>query len=114
MRYVIVGASAAGVSAAETIRQRDPAAEIVVISDERLVYSRPLLSYYLAGHLTEEGLLYRPRDFFERMNISLVLDRALALDLEKCQVEVEHGPPSLMTSCSWPPALRRVFRGPKG
>ena len=56
MRYVIVGASAAGVSAAETIRQRDPAAEIVVISDERLVYSRPLLSYYLAGHLNEEGL----------------------------------------------------------
>jgi len=93
MRYVIVGASAAGVSAAETLRQRDPAAEIVVISDERLVYSRPLLSYYLAGHLSEEGLLYRPRDFFERLGLTLVLDRATALDLAKSQVEVEHGPP---------------------
>jgi NAD(P)H-nitrite reductase large subunit len=93
MRYVIVGASAAGVSAAETFRQRDPAAETVVISDERLVYSRPLLSYYLAGHLSEENLLYRPRDFFEREGISLVLDRAKALDLAKAQVEVEHGPP---------------------
>src|SRR5271157_781289 len=93
MRYVIVGASAAGVSAAETLRQRDPGAEIVVISDERLVYSRPLLSYYLAGHLSEENLLYRPRDFFEQLGITLVLDRASALDLAKCQVEVEHGTP---------------------
>ena len=93
MRYVIVGASAAGVSAAETLRQRDPAAEVVVISDEKLVYSRPLLSYYLAGHLSEENVLYRPRDFFERLGISLVLDRARALDLVNCRVEVEHGPP---------------------
>jgi len=93
MRYVIVGASAAGVSAAETLRQRNPAADIVVISDERLVYSRPLLSYYLAGHLTEEALLYRPRDFFERLGISLVLDRARALDLANCRVEIEHGSP---------------------
>jgi NADPH-dependent 2,4-dienoyl-CoA reductase/sulfur reductase-like enzyme len=37
MRYVIAGASAAGISAAETIRQRDSRADIVMISDEKLV-----------------------------------------------------------------------------
>jgi len=93
MRYVIVGASAAGVSAAETLRQHDPAAEVVVISDEKLVYSRPLLSYYLAGYMGEDGLLYRPRDFFEQQGITLVFDRATALDPAKCQVETEHGAP---------------------
>ena len=91
MRYVIAGASAAGVSAAETIRQRDRAAEVVVISDERFVYSRPLLSYYLAGYMDEEKVLLRPRDFFERENISPVFGRGVALDIKKCRVEMKGG-----------------------
>ncbi len=93
MRYVIIGASAAGISGAETIRQRDPAAEVVVISDEELVYSRPLLSYYLAGAMDEEKVLLRPRDYFQREGIKLVLGRAVAIDVAKCQVEMEKGPP---------------------
>ena len=93
MRYVIAGASAAGISAAETIRQRDRSAEVVVISDERFVYSRPLLSYYLAGYMDEESVLLRPRDFFERESITAVFSRAVALDVNKGQVEVEAGPP---------------------
>ncbi len=93
MRYVIVGASAAGISAAETIRQRNRAAEIVVISDEKLVYSRPLHSYYLAGDMDEEKVLLRPRDYFAREGITPVFGRAVALDAAKCQVQMEKGPP---------------------
>ncbi len=91
MRYVIAGASAAGVSAAETIRQRNRAAEVVMISDEKFVYSRPLLSYYLAGYMDEEKVLLRPRDFFERESISAVFGRGVALDVKNCRVEMENG-----------------------
>ena len=54
MRFVIVGASAAGISAAETLRCHDECADIAIISDEELIYSRPMLSYYLAGTRDEE------------------------------------------------------------
>jgi nitrite reductase (NADH) large subunit len=93
MRHVIAGASAAGVSAAETLRQRDPAAEIVVISDEEFVYSKPMLSYYLSGQQDLESLRYRPRGFFESLDITTIFDRAAAIDIAKGCVELEHGPP---------------------
>jgi len=91
MRYLIVGASAAGISAIETIRRKDPEAEITVISDEKSIYSRPLLSYYLAGQLPEEKLAYRPEDFYKSLNVELIFGRARALDVEKCHVELEDG-----------------------
>jgi NAD(P)H-nitrite reductase large subunit len=91
MRYVIVGASAAGISAIETIRRRDPKAEITVISDEKSIYSRPLLAFYLAGQLGEEKLVYRPHDFYKSLKIELISGRAKALDVEKCRVELEDG-----------------------
>ncbi len=50
-RFVIIGASAAGSSAAETLRRHAPKAQITVVSDEKITYSKPLLSYYLAGQL---------------------------------------------------------------
>lgn len=88
MRYVIIGASAAGVSAAETLRREDPEGEIVMISDEALVYSRPLLSYLLAGTVDEEEMLYRPRDFFSRNEIDARFTRAVALEPEKHRVRL--------------------------
>jgi len=70
MRHVIIGASAAGVSAAENIRKVDPRCEIVMISDEKSpLYSRPLISYYLAGKLSQEDLFYRTPDFFQENRI---------------------------------------------
>src|SRR3989339_1548698 len=73
MDYIIIGASAAGVSAAETIRQSDPKGKITVVSDENYpIYSRCLLSYYLAGAIPEEKLKYRPDDFFSKLNINAV------------------------------------------
>lgn len=75
-RYVIIGASAAGISAAETLRAADPHGEIILISDEeRPLYSRPLISYYLAGELTKDRLAYRPADFFERHDVRTLLGR---------------------------------------
>ena len=49
-RYVIVGNGAAAAACIEGIRSRDAEGEITVVSEEeREVYCRPLISYYLQG-----------------------------------------------------------------
>ena len=49
MRYVIIGGSIAGISAAAAIRENDPAGEITVISGEKTgPYYRPLIPLVVA------------------------------------------------------------------
>jgi NADPH-dependent 2,4-dienoyl-CoA reductase/sulfur reductase-like enzyme len=49
MRYVLVGGSAAAVSALEAIRSVDKSAQIDLFSDEKApLFSRVLLPYYVA------------------------------------------------------------------
>ncbi len=91
MRHVIIGASAAGVSAVESLLQYGDHSEVAVISDESLVYSRPLLSYYLAGKLNEEEILYRSRQFFNQPGLETYLERAASLDLDGKKVVLESG-----------------------
>lgn len=70
MRHLILGNSAAGIFAAEAIRKHDPAAEITILSDEKYpVYSRCLLTYFLAGDCGEEQLYIRDADYYEKMGI---------------------------------------------
>ena len=45
MRYVVIGASAAGISGAKTLRELDKDAEIVLISKDTEVYSRCILKF---------------------------------------------------------------------
>lgn len=73
MKYVIIGNSAAGIGAAEGIRSVDTAGEITVISAEPFhTYSRPLISYLLLGKTTREKMKYRPDDFYEKNNCTLL------------------------------------------
>lgn len=90
-RFVIVGASAAGTSAAETLRRSAPDAQITVVSDEKMTYSKPLLSYYLAGKLGEEQLFFRAPDFYERSGIERIHARAVGLLPEKNTIELSDG-----------------------
>lgn len=56
-RYVIIGAGITGFSAAETLRSLEPAAEILMVSDDPYgFYSRPGLAYYLTGEIPEKQL----------------------------------------------------------
>jgi NAD(P)H-nitrite reductase large subunit len=65
MRYVIIGGSAAGISAVEAIRSIDQTSPIDLFSSEGTpFYSRVLLSYYIAGAITKEELHFRPLEFF--------------------------------------------------
>ncbi len=70
MKYVIIGNSAAGVSAVEGIRSVDKEGEIVLISDEPFAaYGRPLISYYLLGATDRSRMNYRPADFYEKNKV---------------------------------------------
>jgi NAD(P)H-nitrite reductase large subunit len=82
VEYVIVGNSVAAVGAVEGIRSVDQEGKITLISKEPYhTYSRPLISYYLAGKVTAEKMFYRPLDFYERNRVRALLGKeAVALD----------------------------------
>jgi NAD(P)H-nitrite reductase large subunit len=65
MRYVIIGASAAGCKAAETLRRYAPQSPITVISEEaQPLYSRPLLTYLLSGEVSRDKVWLKGEDYF--------------------------------------------------
>jgi nitrite reductase (NADH) large subunit len=73
MRYIIIGNGAAGMAAAEAIRDRDAAGEIIIYTDEdRFHYSRPRIVEYLGGTLSADQLTIRNGDYYERKRINLV------------------------------------------
>lgn len=83
MRTVIIGASAAGMAAAEAIRKRDPTAEIVMLSDEaHPPYYRPLIPYLIYKEKTGDEIVREPR--LTPQNLDLRLNsRATSLDPAK-------------------------------
>ena len=64
MRHVIIGAGAAGMTAARTIRECEADAEIVVISEDDHVHSRCMLHKYLSHERDEDTLNFTDPDFF--------------------------------------------------
>jgi len=91
-RYLIVGLGAAGIAAAESIRQRDSTGDILLLSDDpHGYYSRPGLAYYLTGELPERMLFpFSARDFRER-NLRWRIARVAHLHPENHQVELDGG-----------------------
>ena len=72
MAYVVVGASAAGINGARTLREYNKDAEIILISKDEHVYSRCILHHYLDGRRTVEDLDFTPREFFDKYNIKWI------------------------------------------
>ncbi|TCL75223.1 pyridine nucleotide-disulfide oxidoreductase [Hydrogenispora ethanolica] len=64
MKYVIIGASAAGINAAQTIRKLDSQNEILLISKDDRVYSRCMLHHVIAGKRSLDGISFVSPDFF--------------------------------------------------
>lgn len=93
MDYVIIGNSAAAVAAIEAIRKVDKRTRITVVSDEPYpAYSRPLISYYLAGSVDEKKMRFRARDFYEKNKVKTVLGRkAVAIKPSRKVVVLEGG-----------------------
>ncbi|MFH1777176.1 MAG: FAD-dependent oxidoreductase [Candidatus Omnitrophota bacterium] len=86
--YLIIGNSAAGIAAAEAIRTQDKTNKITIISDENYpAYCRCLLSYYLAGDLSEDKLKLREDNFYEQNKITLLPGKkAEKVDIKKNKV----------------------------
>ncbi len=74
MRYVIIGASAAGCKAAETLRRYALKSPITVISEEpQPLYSRPLLTYLLSGEVPRDKVWLKGEDYFREWGFAPVL-----------------------------------------
>ena len=94
-RIVVVGASAAGLTAAETLRRRGYDGELTLIGDEQPhpPYDRPPLSkQVLAGTWEPERAFLRRHEELARLGAGLQLGRAAtALDLTSRQVRLDDG-----------------------
>lgn len=93
MNYVIIGNSAAAVGTISGIREFDPTGKITVISDEKYhTYSRPLISYWLQGKVTDKNIMYRPADFYEKNGVTPILGkRVTKIDTENKAVVLDDG-----------------------
>ena len=93
MNYLIVGNSAAGVFAAEAIRQADSEGEITILTDEAYqAYSRCLTSYYIGDAVTEEELYFQSAKFYDEKRINLLTKtKAMSLDCPEKIVRTAEG-----------------------
>ena len=70
MKVVVIGSSAAALSAIEEFRKHDVKSDVTLISPEGgLPYSKVLLPYVLRGKIPYEGLTIRESNYFARLNV---------------------------------------------
>lgn len=93
MRLVIIGNSATAVGAIESVREHDQSAEVVIISEEpTMIYSRPMLSHYVAGEIDRSRLAYRGAGFYTRHQVIPILEnRVVAIEPEAHRVRTASG-----------------------
>lgn len=92
MDVVIIGNSAAGLSALEEFRRLDAKSRVTIISKEGFMpYSRVMLPYILRGKLPYEGMIIRDREYFERLNAQCVTAAVASVDSKRRMVVTGEG-----------------------
>lgn len=91
--YLIIGASAAGLSAAIKLRDLAPGAVITCLTAEQeMPYNRCLLADYLSGSRPVERIMTKPQSFFDEKNITLMRNaRVVAIDRANKSVTLADG-----------------------
>ena len=91
--YVILGNGVAAAHCIEGIRSVDKETPITVVSAEQHpAYCRPLISYYLEGRAEPVRMNYRPEDFYEKNNCTVLYGRtATAIDPKQKTVALDDG-----------------------
>jgi len=85
--YIIIGNSAAGLSAVSAIRSVDSTGSIIVLTNEPFRnYSKPLITYYLAGKVKFEDIYFKSEEFYIENNISLQTET----NIVKIDFELKH------------------------
>ncbi len=92
MKHVIIGASAAGVSAAKTLRTLNSQDEIIVVSADSQVHSRCMLHHLLGHEKTPKAINFTKEDFFEINNITLRANtKVSAIETARNRLILENG-----------------------
>ena len=92
MEYVILGAGAAGITAAKTIRKADREGKITVISTDTQVHSRCMLHKYLSHERDAAGISFIDPDFFEKNQITWLPGKTVSrLDTQGKKVYTDQG-----------------------
>ncbi len=92
-KYVIVGASAAGIGAIEAIRKVDPVGSISIITEEYCAdYSRPMISDLVSGKADVQKMKCRADSFWTENKVDTRLSKkAVSIDLAEKTVALEDG-----------------------
>lgn len=92
-RQVIIGNSAAGLSAIKAIREIDNVCPITLISSENCnAYSPVSLTHYLKGEMSRESLFIVHSDFYKMNNVEMEFgSRAIWADHPQQTVHLENG-----------------------
>mgnify|MGYP000329917414 FL=1 len=78
MKFVILGNGAAGISAAEKLRQLDDNCEITVVSIEDVpVYTKFMLPDYIGGKIARNKLILRDMNYYDKNRIKLLLSEKI-------------------------------------
>lgn len=92
MRYVVIGASAAGVNAVRELRRLQPDAKILLVSKDEEIYSRCILHHYMGGIRTKKELMFVEEDFETRYRVDWRRGAACTgLDIHKKRVCLSKG-----------------------
>jgi NAD(P)H-nitrite reductase large subunit len=91
--YIIIGNSAAGLSAVSSIRSADREGSIIVLTNEIYKnYSKPLITYYLAGKVQFKDIYFKSDEFYIENNVSLKTEtNIIKIDFELKQVISDKG-----------------------
>lgn len=92
MKYVVIGASAAGINGIRELRKLDKESEIVLISKDKDIYSRCILHHYLGGERTLAELNFAEHDFESLYKVQWIKGLACAgVKPEEKKVVLEDG-----------------------
>jgi NAD(P)H-nitrite reductase large subunit len=91
--YVIVGDGIAGSSAAETLREEAPDAEVTVVTDEgEALYNRILIKEFAKGKLPEAPISIHEEDWYAERDIDLELNTHIhSVDTDAHEVHTHSG-----------------------
>lgn len=83
--YIIIGNSAAGLAAAESIRELDRKGKILMLTEESYKnYSKPLITYFLEGRTGFNRINFKDKNFYRDNNITLWLNKkVISVDAKK-------------------------------
>lgn len=91
MQIVIIGNSAAGLSALEAFRKKNQSSRVTLVSKEgKMPYSKVLLPYYLRGKVPYKNLFIRDKNYYARMNAKCITGKVVKLLPEQQSILLEN------------------------